>query len=91
MAQKAPNELGLYDMSGNLWKWCWDKDGKYTGDTVTNPTEPESAEDNFFRAIRGGGWQSSRSSCQIKHRCWYNLGEGTKFDGLRVCRSMGAR
>ncbi|MBN1250986.1 MAG: formylglycine-generating enzyme family protein [Bacteroidales bacterium] len=48
-----PNELGIYDMSGNAWEWCLDKYGRYTSQAQKNPTGCESG---IFRVIRGGSW-----------------------------------
>ena len=91
VARKNPNELGLYDMSGNLWEWCWNREGDYSGTAETNPTGPEASGNNYYRVIRGGGWQSMNMLCRVKQRNNADPGEGTKFYGLRVCRSVGAR
>ena len=60
-----PNELGLYDMSGNVYEWCNDRYSFYSSDSQTDPTGPETGSD---RVIRGGCWDNSIEFCRVTFR-----------------------
>jgi formylglycine-generating enzyme required for sulfatase activity len=64
---KSPNELGLYDMSGNVWEWCRDWYGGYSSAAVTNPIGPASGTD---RVIRGGCWLDDAQYCRVAYRSY---------------------
>ncbi|MBR6031078.1 MAG: formylglycine-generating enzyme family protein [Bacteroidaceae bacterium] len=65
VATKAPNELGIYDMSGNAFEWCQDWYGSYSSSSQTNPAGPTSGS---YRVIRGGSWISSPAYCRVADR-----------------------
>ena len=65
VATKSANELGIYDMSGNVWEWCCDWYGDYTSGALTNPKGPESGSG---RVCRGGGWLDGARFCRSSYR-----------------------
>lgn len=76
-----PNELGLYDMSGNVWEWCYDRAEEYTTDPQTNPI---GASEGGTRILRGGSCASRWDACRISNRS-YMPGKNIKGTfGLRL-------
>ena len=65
VGQKTPNELGIYDMTGNVCEWCQDWKGDYSSSSQTNPTGPSSGS---RRVLRGGSWYYDAGSCRVSSR-----------------------
>lgn len=82
--EKMPNQLGLYDMSGNIFEWCWDRYGNYNSDSLTDPAGPDVGD---TRVLRGGYWNSVADEIRVSFR-FSNLPESTPeyYGGFRIVR-----
>ena len=81
---KQSNELGLYDMTGNVWEWCQDWYGSYVSSSQTNPT---GAVSESRRVRRGGGWYNNEENCRSSCRSGVTPDARYYFLGLRLVLS----
>lgn len=81
---KSPNELGIYDMSGNVSEWCWDLMGELGTEPLNNP---KGAESGMERIIRGGNWFANPDYSPINNRKSIEPQEAGYNIGFRVCRN----
>ena len=65
VATRSPNELGLYDMNGNVLEWCQDRYDRYRSNAQTDPVGPSSG---FNRVFRGGSWNFDEQNCRVSFR-----------------------
>lgn len=82
---KQANELGIYDMSGNVIEWCNDWYDSYGSDAVSNPTGPASGSD---RVLRGGAYSFSAPKCRVDSRDGIAPNFEFAMFGFRLARSL---
>lgn len=82
VGMKEANELGLYDMSGNVREWCWD----WYGDLETNGADPKGSPAGSVRVWKGGGWMGGDFCGEPSFRASYEANSMGNDQGFRVCR-----
>ncbi|GHV73968.1 hypothetical protein AGMMS49940_12700 [Spirochaetia bacterium] len=91
---KAPNGLGLYDMSGNVWEWCWDRYERYPAGDQTDPrgpagpASPQGRRTEALRTDRGGSWNHGAQFLRSANRDAYIPSYRYWLLGFRLCRSV---
>jgi formylglycine-generating enzyme required for sulfatase activity len=84
---KKSNAFGLYDMSGNVWEWCWNW---HTSSYVTGTegdSDPTGASSGSYRVYRGGSWCGNSDYCAVSYRISYFPDYRYYYLGFRVVRS----
>jgi formylglycine-generating enzyme required for sulfatase activity len=81
---KQANELGIYDMSGNVYEWVQDWDGDYSSGSQTNPVGPSSGS---YRVLRGGCWYCVAKYTRVSFRSLTEPGLRIGFLGFRLASS----
>jgi sulfatase modifying factor 1 len=90
VATKSANELGIFDLSGNVAEWCWDRFGAYPSTPVSSPAGPDSGA---FRILRGGSWMgfAHPTEGRVEVRRFAFETDAYDYIGFRVARDAPGR
>lgn len=83
---KAANELGIYDMSGNVWEWCSDYSSRYYSESG-NLQNPKGPSTGVGRVLRGGSWYDYAEYCRVANRFNYFPDDSNDYFGFRLAAS----
>ena len=87
VGKKNPNELGIYDLSGNVFEWCWDCYNEHDINFKTQ-TNPHGADTGNYRMFRGGCWRLESDDCLVSNRIFIWPSESNSSISLRLLRSL---
>ena len=85
VARKHPNELGLYDMTGNVSEWCQDLFGAYQ---LTTVPDPQGADTGSYRVVRGGSYDECIANSHLSVRRWYKPEATAGYIGFRLAMTL---
>lgn len=85
VGMKKANELGIYDLSGNVWEWCWDFYGSYKAASQVDPQGPKA---HVNRVARGGSWNRDEKFCRTTNRYGFTPNDRGKDLGFRIVKSQ---
>ena len=89
--KKTKNTLNIFDMSGNVWEWCWDWYDSTNTPSITSSTPATGVASGSSRVGRGGSWDDGSGDCSVAIRCRFRPCVAFDFLGFRVVRSANQR
>ena len=90
VGRKKPNEIGLYDLSGNVWEWCEDIwHDNYINAPINSKAWLDGGKQNL-RVVRGGSWGDNFKDCQTTHRDFRYPSQRYTFVGFRIAKNINS-